>query len=196
MSTVTIIIKLVLDFKYKKYLSMINVMASINLEISTSQLTISTMIIWNLYISTHSHFQPETFLNVPHSTKYLIPWHFVQASPCKTQEWMIRKVYLQACLFLAMLIFIYLQWRITPTVNTMTSHWARCRHKSPASRLFSLPISLGVDQIKKRHWHWFGEFWPVTCYVNSSHKGLVTRKLFPFDDVIMNRAQIGFIHTQ
>ena len=67
----------------------------------------------------------------------------------------------------------------------MTSWWARWRLKLPASRLFTQPFIQA--QIKKpikaqHHWPLWGEFtgWPV----NSPHEGPVTRKMFPFDDVI------------
>ena len=71
---------------------------------------------------------------------------------------------------------------------TMTSKWAWWRPKSPASRLFTQPFLL--VQIKEnikapRHWLLCGELihrWPV----NSPRKGPVTRKMFPFDDVIMD----------
>ena len=68
---------------------------------------------------------------------------------------------------------------------SMTSLWARRLMKSPASRFFiqcanqrkhqsspSLAFLPGIHQ------------WPV----NSPHKGPVTRKIFPFDDVIMYRS--------
>ena len=73
---------------------------------------------------------------------------------------------------------------------TMTSLWARWRLKSPASRLFTQPFIQGADQRKikaPRYWpSWGGggggiHRWPV----NSPHKGPVTRKMFPFNDVIM-----------
>ena len=68
-------------------------------------------------------------------------------------------------------------------VITMTSWWPRWRLKSPASRLFTQ--SFIQTQIKENI--------RVTglCVgnspgpVNSPHKGPVTRKMFPFDDVIM-----------
>ena len=65
----------------------------------------------------------------------------------------------------------------SPSGITMTSWWARWRLKSPASRVFiqgtaqssaSLALVRGIQR------------WPV----NSPHKGPVTRKMFPFDDVI------------
>ena len=59
------------------------------------------------------------------------------------------------------------------------------RLKSPASRLLTHPFI--QEQYKEnmkvpRHWHLGGEF---TDAVNSPHKEPVTRKMFPFDDVIM-----------
>ena len=68
---------------------------------------------------------------------------------------------------------------------TMTSEWARQRLKSPASRLFTQPIIRA--QIKEnikalRHWPLCGN---APSPVNSPHKWPVTRKMFPFDDVIM-----------
>ena len=61
---------------------------------------------------------------------------------------------------------------------------ARWRLKSPASRLFTQPFIKA--QIKEnikapRHWPLCGEFTG-----DSPHKGPVTWKLFPFDDVIMD----------
>ena len=66
-----------------------------------------------------------------------------------------------------------------------TSWWARWRLKSPASRLFTQPFIQAQikENIKaQRHWPLCGEFWPV----NLPHKGPVTQKMFPFDDVIMS----------
>ena len=62
---------------------------------------------------------------------------------------------------------------------TVTSWWARWHLKSPASRVFSHPFIQA--QIKEninapRHWPLCGE---------SPHERPVTRKMFPFDDVIM-----------
>ena len=67
----------------------------------------------------------------------------------------------------------------------MTSQWAGWRLKSPTSRLFTQPFMQA--QIKEnikapRHWPLWGEF---TSDRWIPHKGLVTRKMFPFDDVIM-----------
>ena len=70
---------------------------------------------------------------------------------------------------------------------TMTSQWARWRHKSPALRLFAQPFIQNADQRKhqssaslafERGIH----RWPV----NSPQKGPATWKMFPFDDVIMH----------
>ena len=69
---------------------------------------------------------------------------------------------------------------------TMTSWLARWRLKSPASRLFTQSFIQGTDQRKHQSSALLAfvrgiHRWPV----NSPHKGPVTRKMFPFDDVIM-----------
>ena len=74
------------------------------------------------------------------------------------------------------------QWRIMNLI-TVTSQWARWRLKSPASRLFTQ--SFIQTQIKEntkapRHWPLWGEFTG-----EFPHKWPVTRKMFPFHDVIM-----------
>ena len=68
----------------------------------------------------------------------------------------------------------------------MTSHWAWWRLESPAPRLFT--VYLGADQRKHQSSASLAfvrgiHRWPV----NSPHKGPVTRKMFPFDDVIILR---------
>ena len=69
---------------------------------------------------------------------------------------------------------------------TVTSWWARWRLKWSASRVFAQPIVLAQieENIKVPH-HWAFvrgiHRWPV----DSPHKGPVTQKMFPFDDVIM-----------
>ena len=68
----------------------------------------------------------------------------------------------------------------------MTSQWAQWCLKSPASRLFTLPLIQGADQRKHQSSTSLAfargiHRWPV----NSPHKRPVTRKMFPFDDVIM-----------
>ena len=73
----------------------------------------------------------------------------------------------------------------------MTSGWARLRLKSPASQLCTQPlirVQIKVNIKAPRHW-------PLCLGihrgpVNSPHKWPVTRKMFPFDDVIMLRLQI------
>ena len=65
---------------------------------------------------------------------------------------------------------------------TVTSQWALGRLKLPASRLFARPFVQPhiKENIKvPRHWPLWGN--PP---VDSPHKGSVTRKVFPFDDVI------------
>ena len=64
--------------------------------------------------------------------------------------------------------------------------WARWRLKTPTSRLFTQPVT--QVQIKEKHQSSASlafvrgiHRWPV----NSSHKWPVTRKMFPFDDIIM-----------
>ena len=69
---------------------------------------------------------------------------------------------------------------------TMTSQWAWWRLRSPASRLFTQPFIRA--QIKEnfkvpRHWPLCGEY---TGTGEFPHKRPVTRKMFPFDDVIMS----------
>ena len=67
---------------------------------------------------------------------------------------------------------------------TMTSWWAQWRLKSPASRLFNqLYIRAQIKENIKapRHCPLCRELSPV----NSSHKWPATRKMFPFDVVIM-----------
>ena len=74
----------------------------------------------------------------------------------------------------------------------MTSWWVRWSLKSPASRLFTQPVIQA--QIKEnikalRHWPFV---WGIHRRpVNPPHKGPVTRKMFPFDDVIMVGALCG-----
>ena len=97
---------------------------------------------------------------------------------------------------LAIITFIKLRpaklangWRRfnSPLTITMTSQWERCRLKSPASLLFTQPFIQGADQIKHQSSASLAILrrkhrWPL----NSPHKGPVTRKMFPFDDVIMH----------
>ena len=60
------------------------------------------------------------------------------------------------------------------------SKWARLRLKSPASWLFTQPfVQAQIKENIKAPRHW------LLSTVNSPHKGPVTRKMFPVDDVIM-----------
>ena len=72
---------------------------------------------------------------------------------------------------------------------TVTSWWAWWRLKSPALRLFTQPFIQA--QIKARVTGLCAGNSPGP--VNSPHKGPVIRKMFPFDDVIMERMQQHFI---
>ena len=68
----------------------------------------------------------------------------------------------------------------------MTSQWAHWRFKSPASRLFTQPFIQGADQRKHQNSASLAFVRGIhRSPVNSSNKGPVTRKMFPFDDVIM-----------
>ena len=75
---------------------------------------------------------------------------------------------------------------------TMTSQWAWWPLKSPASRLFTQLFIQGIDQRKHQSSASLAfvrgiRWWPV----NSPHKGPVTRKMFPFNDVIMKGAALN-----
>ena len=88
-------------------------------------------------------------------------------------------------------------WPRLVDIITVTSQWARWHLKSPASRLFIQPfiqaqiknystVYSGADQRTHQSstslaFVWGIHRWPV----NSLHKWPVTRKMFPFDDVIM-----------
>ena len=96
-------------------------------------------------------------------------------TPTKTPNCMIARAHI-AVLFVL---------RIFKSI-TMTSLWARLRLKSPASRLFTQ--SYIQAQIKEnikapRHRPFFRGIHQLP--MNSPHKGPVTRKKIPFDDVIM-----------
>ena len=68
----------------------------------------------------------------------------------------------------------------------MTSWWAWWRLKSPASRLFTQPFIQDADQRKHQSSASLAFVWGIHRRpVNSPHKWTVTRKMFPFDDVIM-----------
>ena len=72
------------------------------------------------------------------------------------------------------------------SITMMSQWWARWRLKSLVSRLFTQPFIQGADQRKHQSSASLAfvrgiHRWPV----NSPHKGPVTRKMFPFDDVIL-----------
>ena len=68
---------------------------------------------------------------------------------------------------------------------TVSSWWARWRLKSPASRLNST-VHSGTDQRKHQSSTSLASVRGIHRWlVNSQHKWAVTRKMFPFDDVIM-----------
>ena len=69
---------------------------------------------------------------------------------------------------------------------TLKSQWTRWHLKSSASRLITQPF---IQADRRKHQNSTSlafvrgiQRWPV----NSPHKGPVTRKIFPFDDVIMS----------
>ena len=83
---------------------------------------------------------------------------------------------------------------------TVTSQWTRWRLKSPAPWLFTQPtgqaqitivystVYSGADKKKKHQSYASLAFvrWIHRWPVNSPHEWPVTRKIFPFDDVIMH----------
>ena len=77
----------------------------------------------------------------------------------------------------------------------MTSWWERRRLKSPASRLFISTVCSGPDQRKHQSSALLTFMTGIHRWLmNFLHKGPVTRKMFPFDDVIM-LASYKPIHT-
>ena len=73
------------------------------------------------------------------------------------------------------------------TNNTMMPKWPRRRIKSPASQLFTQPFIQGADQRKLQNSVSQAFVQGIHRWsVNSPHNGAVTRKMFPFDDVIIN----------
>ena len=76
----------------------------------------------------------------------------------------------------------------------MTSYWARCRLKSPASRLFAQPfVRRRSKKTLKLRVNGLCEGNPSVTDGFPSQRA-VTRKMFPFDDVIMITQTI-FIHN-
>ena len=69
----------------------------------------------------------------------------------------------------------------------MTSQWAQWRLKSPASRLFTQPFIQTQTPPKNKSSVSLAFVWGIhRGPVNSPHKWQVTRKMSPFDDVIMS----------
>ena len=68
----------------------------------------------------------------------------------------------------------------------MTSLWMRWRLKSPASWLFTQPFIQGADQRKHQNSASLAFVRRIHRRpVNSPHKRPLTRKMFPFDDIMM-----------
>ena len=90
--------------------------------------------------------------------------------------WQFRAIWVTTSIYYTYCIFII----------TVASLWAWWHLKTPASRLFTQPFIQGADQRKYQSSASLAfvrgiHRWPV----NSPHQGPVTRKMFPFDDVIM-----------
>ena len=81
---------------------------------------------------------------------------------------------------------LILQWRHNERVGVSNKQPHDCLLK----RLYKAQIKGNIKA--PRHWPlWWGiHRWPV----NSLHKGPVTREIFPFDDVIMNKASPNQMH--
>ena len=72
------------------------------------------------------------------------------------------------------------------SIIIMTSQWTRWRLKSPDSPLFTQPFISGADQRKYQSSASLAFVRGILRGpVNCPHKWPVTRKMFPFDDVIM-----------
>ena len=102
---------------------------------------------------------------------------------------------IDVCTFNGLCFFIFSGFA-QPFHITMTSLWAWWRLKSPASRLFTQPFILGADQRKHQSSASLAfvrgiHRWPV----HSPHKGPVTRKMFPFDDVMHQAYFVGIKAT-
>ena len=87
---------------------------------------------------------------------------------------------------LELIHFVINHWSAGKGSKPCHNLWARYRLKSPASRLLTSPCVQAriKENIKApRYWPFVRGIhrWPV----NSPHKGPVTRKMFPFHDVIM-----------
>ena len=93
----------------------------------------------------------------------------------------------QATFLMLTLLQIYLSMPSLQTqVITMTSSWARWRLKSIASRLFTHPFIQGADERKHKSSASLAFVRVIHRWlVNYPHKRPITRKVSPFDDVII-----------
>ena len=114
------------------------------------------------------------YLDIPWTTVYQIEcifrWPYQYQSTCYSN------------LFLHVVVILSTYGIHVMKIITVTLYWARWRLKSPAPRLFTQPFYSDADQRKYQSSALTASRWLV---VNSPHKGPVSRKIFPFDDVIM-----------
>ena len=88
-----------------------------------------------------------------------------------------------------------LSWYLEHTM--VTSQWARWRLKSPVSPLFTQPFAQAqINENIKAPCHWPFVRGIHRWSVNSPHKGPVTRKKLPFDDVIMNLHMQNYLNFE
>ena len=78
--------------------------------------------------------------------------------------------------------------------STITSRWALWRHKSRASPSVYSTVYSGADERKHQSSASLAFVRGIRWWlVNSPHKGSATRKIFPFDDVIMRRVPFSLV---
>ena len=88
----------------------------------------------------------------------------------------------------------YILYAYFPQDITMTSQWARRRLKSPASPFVYSAVYSRADQRKHQSSASLAFVRGIhRGPVNSPHKWPVTRKIFPFDDVIMKQQSNKYI---
>ena len=78
---------------------------------------------------------------------------------------------------------------------TVTSLWARWRLKSPASRLFTQPFIQADRRKHQRSASLAFVRWIHRSPVNSPHKWPVTRRMFPFYDVITKNQMDLYVNS-
>ena len=93
-----------------------------------------------------------------------------------------RSIFSHTAIFYQLIVNYFID--VTYCSITVTSWWARWRLKSPASRLFTqqfIQAQIKENIKSPRHWPLCGEL------IGEFHAQMwpVTRKMFPFDDVIM-----------